>query len=337
VKAAVRTRYGPPEVVRLAEVDKPTAEDHELLVKVHVTTVNRTDCGFRAGKPFIVRFFSGLLRPRVAVLGNEFAGVVEELGGGVTSFEVGDRVFGFNEGRFRAHAEYLSISEDGPLAIMPANATFEEAAPSTEGSHYALSYIRKAKIRSGQHVLVNGATGAIGSAAVQLLKSLGAIVTAVCGTENVELVMSLGADRVIDYTAQDFTTDGQRYDVVFDAVGKSSFGRCRRLLNERGIYLSSDLGPLSQNPVLALITPLFRGKRVMMPIPPKHDRDGVRHFKEMIESGRFKPVIDRRYRLDQIVEAYRYVETGQKIGNVVISVEPASWQPQSGRSGTDIP
>jgi NADPH:quinone reductase-like Zn-dependent oxidoreductase len=245
-----------------------------VLVRVHVTTVNRTDCGFRAAKPFVVRFFSGLISPRMTVLGTEFAGVVEAVGRGVTSFEVGDDVFGFSEGRFGAHAEYLSIPEDGSLATMPANVTYEEAAPSTEGSHYALSLIRKAKIRSGQAVLVNGATGAIGSAAVQLLKSGGAIVTAVCDTENVELVRGLGADRVIDYTAEDFTKDDQTYDVVLDAVGKSSFGRCKRLLRPGGIYLSTDLGPLSLNPILALITPLFGGRTVMFPIPPKHDRKG---------------------------------------------------------------
>jgi NADPH:quinone reductase-like Zn-dependent oxidoreductase len=324
MKAAVRTRYGPPEVVRIAEVDQPAVTDHDVLVKVHVTTVNRTDCGFRAAKPFIVRFFSGLITPRVTVLGTEFAGVVEAVGGGVTSFEVGDRVFGYSEGRFGAHAEYLSIPEDGPLATIPANMTYEEAAPSTEGSHYALACITKAKIARGQHVLVNGATGAIGSAAVQILKSLGAVVTAVCDTEHVELVRGLGADRVVDYTADDFTKDEQTYDVVFDAVGKSSFGRCNRLLKPRGFYLSTDLGPLSQNPILALITPLFGGKKAMMPIPRKYDQELVSHFKEMIESGTFSPVIDRRFPLDRIVEAYRYVETGQKIGNVVITVDPSS-------------
>jgi NADPH:quinone reductase-like Zn-dependent oxidoreductase len=320
MKAAVHTRYGPPEVVRITEVDKATPKDNEVLVEVRATTVNRTDCGFRAAKPFIVRFFAGLIRPKVTVLGNEFAGEVEAVGSGVTSFEVGDRVFGYNEGPFGAHAEYMTIPEDGSIATMPANSTFEEAAPSTEGSHYALSFIRKAKIRSGQDILVNGATGAIGSAAVQLVKSVGADVTAVCDTENVALVRGLGADRVIDYTAEDFTRDERTYDVVLDAVGKSSFGRCKRLLKPGGIYLSTELGSLSQNPILALITPLFGGKKVMFPIP-QHDQEMVRYFKELIESGQFKPVIDRRYQLDQIVEAYRYVETGQKIGNVVIRVD----------------
>jgi NADPH:quinone reductase-like Zn-dependent oxidoreductase len=322
MKAAVHTRYGPPEVVQVTEIDKPTIKADELLIKVHATTVNRTDCGFRAGKPFIVRFFSGLTRPRATVLGNEFAGVVEAIGSEVRSFEVGDRVFGYNEG-FGAHAEYLSIPESRPLATMPKNLDFEKAAPSTEGSHYALSFIRAAKIQAGQDVLVYGATGAIGSAAVQLLRALGANVTAVCSTENVELVKSLGPERVVDYMVKDFTKDWESYDVVLDAVGKSSFGQCKPLLRPTGIYLSSDLGPRSQNPILALITPILGGKRVKFPIP-RQDQDMARHFKELIESGKFKPVIDRTYPLDQIVEAYQYVETGQKIGNVVISIQPSN-------------
>ena len=323
MKAAVRTRYGPPEGVRIADVDRPAAKDHEILVKVHVSTVNRTDCGFRSGKPFIVRFFSGLTGPKVTILGSEFAGVVEALGVGVTSFAVGDKVFGFNEDRFGAHAGYMSIPEDAALATMPENVTFEEAAASTEASHYALSLIKKAKVRAGTEVLVNGGTGAIGSAAIQILKSLGAEVTAVCDTEHVDLVRGLGADRVIDYMTEDFTKDEQTYDVVLDAVGKSSFDRCRRLLKPRGIYLSSDLGPWNLNPALALVTPLFGKKKVMFPIPPKRDREVVGYLKETLASGAFRPVLDRRYDLDQIVEAYRYVETGQKIGNVLITVDPA--------------
>ena len=330
MRAAVHTSYGPPDVVRIAEVDKPTPKNHQVLVKVHATTVNRTDSGFRAGKPLIVRLFTGLIRPKVTVLGNEFAGEIEAVGRDVTSFLVGDRVFGYSGlqhgSRFGAYAEYLAMPEDGSLATMPANLTYEQAAPSTEGAHYALTMIRTAKIQRGHDVLVYGATGAIGSAAVQLLKSLGAQVTAVCDTEHLELVRGLGADRVIDYTAEDFTKDRQRYDVVLDAVGKSSFFRCRRLLKPGGIYLSSDGGPLNQNLVLVLISPLvgvFGGKKVLFRVP-RDDQEMVRYFKELIESGAFKPLIDRRYRLDQIVEAYRYVETGQKIGNVVISVGSSS-------------
>jgi NADPH:quinone reductase-like Zn-dependent oxidoreductase len=330
MRAAVHTSYGPPEVVRIAEVDKPTLKDNQVLVKVHATTVNRTDCGFRAGKPFIVRLFTGLSRPKVTVLGNEFAGAVEAVGAGVTSLAVGDRVFGYSGlqhgSRFGAHAEYLAISEHGSLATIPANLSYEQAAPSTEGAHYALTMLRTAKIQQGQDVLVYGATGAIGSAAVQLLKSLGAQVTAVCATEHVELVRGLGADRVIDFTVEDFTRDAQRYEVVLDAVGKSSFFRCRRLLKPGGSYLSSDGGPLNQNLVLVLIAPLVGvvgGRKVLFRVP-RDDQEMVRQFKELLETGAFKPVIDRRYRLDQIVEAYRYVETGQKIGNVVISVASSS-------------
>jgi NADPH:quinone reductase-like Zn-dependent oxidoreductase len=321
MKAAVRNDYGPPEVVRIADVPKPVPTSNELLVRVHATTVNRTDCGYRAGKPFLIRFFSGLPRPRRGILGTEFAGRVEAVGPDVTSFTAGDRVFGYSEGPFGAHAEYMTIAADGFVAKIPANMTYEEAAPGTEGPHYALTFIRAAKIEHGQDVLVNGATGAIGSAAVQILKSLGANVTAVCGGEHVELVAGLGADRVIDDTAGDFTEDRQAYDVVLDAVGKSSFGGCKRLLKPRGIYLSSEPGPRIQNPFLALVTPLFGGRKVMFPIP-REDPTMAGYFKELMESGVFRPLIDRTYPLDQIVEAYRYVETGQKIGNVVITVEP---------------
>ncbi|HEV3398791.1 MAG TPA: NAD(P)-dependent alcohol dehydrogenase [Actinomycetes bacterium] len=321
MRAAVSSRYGPPEVVRVGEVEKPAVEDNQLLVKVHATTVNRTDCGVRAARPFLYRLFVGLRRPRLTVLGNEFAGEVEAVGGGVRSFAPGDKVFGFSPNRFGAHAEYVAVPERGSVATMPGNLTYEEAAPGTEGAHYALSGIRSARVQAGQDVLVYGATGAIGSAAVQILVSLGAKVTAVCPGAHKELVMGLGADRVIDATAEDFTRDTQTYDLVMDAVGKSSFARCRQLLKPRGIYLSTDLGPLSQNPVMALVTPLFGGRRVVFPIPTQRDPAAVmRYLKDLMESGAFKPVIDRRYPLDQIVEAYRYVETGQKVGNVVITV-----------------
>jgi NADPH:quinone reductase-like Zn-dependent oxidoreductase len=324
MKAAVRTRYGPPEVVRIAEVATPTAGDGEVLVKVHATTVNRTDCGLRAAKPFFYRLFIGPTRPRRTVLGTEFAGVVEAVGAGVTAFKPGDRVFGFSGTAFGAHAEYLSIPADGMVATIPADVAFEQAAASTEGSQYALSMIRTARIQRGQDVLVNGATGAIGSAAVQLLGQLGANVTAVCGPDHTELVKELGATRVIDYTAEDFTRDGQTYDAVLDAVGKSSFGRCRRLLKPRGTYLSSDLGPLSQNPLLALVTSLSGGRKVRFPFPTGRDRAmTMTRCRELLGSGAFRPLVDRRYPLDQIVEAYRYVETGQKVGSVVISVAPA--------------
>ena len=304
--------------MKITDVPRPPTTGGDILVRVHATTVNRTDCGYRTGKPFIVRLFSGLRKPRATVLGNEFAGRVESVGSAVTSFAVGDRVFGYCEGPFGAHAEYLSLPHDSPIAIMPSNLSYEEAAPGTEGAHYALTFITRAKISKGQHVLVNGATGAIGSAAVQLLKNIGADVTAVCHTENVALVKRLGADRVIDYATEDFTAGDDSYDAIIDAVGKSSFGR-KHLLKDRGIYLSSDLGPYAQNLSLALLTPLLRGRRVVFPLP-QQNAEIVAHLKELMETGEFTPVIDRRYSLDDIVEAYQYVESGRKVGNVVVTV-----------------
>lgn len=322
MKAAVHTRYGPPDVVAIQEVATPTIADDQVLVRVCAATVNRTDCGFRTAKPFLVRLFTGLTGPRATILGGEFAGVIEAVGAGVTSLQRGDRVFGYRG--FGAHAQYLSMPANGRIASIPAAITFEQAAAGTEGSQYALSFIQTAKVRTGQHVLVYGATGAIGSAAVQLLKSVGASVTAVCDSANVELVRGLGADRVVDYTVEDFTSDAQAYDAVFDAVGKSSFGRCRRLLKRRGIYVSSDLGPGWQNPVLALVTPFLGGKRVKFPMQQTRGHDMVGYMRRLMESGQFTPVIDRTYGFDEIVEAYRYVETGRKVGNVIISVQPSS-------------
>jgi len=319
MKAIVHTRYGPPEFLQLKEVEKPTPSDNEVLIKIHATTVNRTDCGFLRAKPFIVRFFSGLIKPRNASLGNEFAGKIEAVGRDVTSFHVGDKVFGYNDVDFGAHAEYMTTPEESMLATMPANMSYEEAAPSTEGAHYALTNIRKANIQGGQRILVNGATGAIGSAAVQLVKYFGADVTAVCNTKNVALVKSLGADEVIDYTKEDFTKNGQTYDVVFDAVGKSSFRRCKALLKSGGIYISTELGFFAQNPLLAMWTSVFGSKKVIFPIP-KSRKEDVLFFKELIEAGKFKGVIDRCYPLEQVVEAFKYVEKGQKTGNVVITV-----------------
>jgi NADPH:quinone reductase-like Zn-dependent oxidoreductase len=319
MRAAVHTRYGPPDVVRIEDVDRPTVTDDGVLVRVHATTVNRTDCANRAARPFFMRLFTGPFRPRVTILGSEFAGVVDAVGSAVTKFEVGDRVFGYAEGLFGAHADYLALPENGSLATMAATATFAEAASSTEGSHYALAQIRAAKIRDGQDVLVYGATGAIGSAAVQLVKGLGATVTAVCGTADLELVRGLGADRVVDYSAEDFTQDVRTYDVVLDAVGKSSFSLCKPILKPGGIYISTELGSGAQNPLLALVGFLRGGTRVMFPLPT-HDQAMIVYIRGLIESGTFTPVIDRMYPLDRIVDAYRYVETGQKTGSVVISL-----------------
>lgn len=319
MRAIINTEYGPPEVVKLMEVDKPVPKDNEVLIKVYATTVNRTDCGFRSAEYFIVRFFSGLFRPKNRTLGNEFAGEIEAIGKDVTSFNIGDKVFGYSDTKFGAHAEYMTMAENEAITTMPSNLTYQEAAPITEGGHYALCDIRAAKIKSGQNILIYGATGAIGSAAVQLVKYFGAKVTAVCDTKNVELVKSLGADVVVDYTKQDFTKIRQTFDVVFDAVGKSSFAQCKQLLNKRGIYMSTELGKNSENIFLALTTPIFGGKKVLFPIP-KISKEDVIFLKELVETDKYKPVIDRRYTLEQIVEAYKFVETGQKTGNVVITL-----------------
>jgi NADPH:quinone reductase-like Zn-dependent oxidoreductase len=310
-------------VVRITTVAQPVPGNNELLIRVRATTVNRTDCHYRAAKPAVMRLMSGLTRPRATVLGTEYAGDVAATGPGVTAFAVGDKVFGYCEGRFGAHAEYLVVPADGPVGAMPARLSYDEVAPATEGSHYALSHIRRAAIRSGQAVLVYGATGGIGSAAVQLLATMGAVVTAVCATEHLDLVRGLGADRVLDYTTGEFATDDKRYDVVFDAVGKASFGQCRRLLKPGGIYMSTGPGPGYQNLALPLVSPLLPGAKVLFAFP-KIDQAMVGYFRELMESGQFTPLIDRRYPLAEIVAAYTYVETGRKTGNVVVTIGPPS-------------
>jgi NADPH:quinone reductase-like Zn-dependent oxidoreductase len=323
MKAVVYTQYGPPDVLQLKEVERPVPKDHEVLIRVHATTVNRTDCATIRAIPFFARFFTGLFRPKKQIPGTEFSGIVEEAGKKVRYLRRGDRVFGFDDQGSESQAQYMTISEDKALTI-PENTTYEQAAASIEGAHYAYNFINKIDIKSGQEVLVNGATGAIGSAAVQLLKHFGADVTAVCGTKNLELVRSLGADRVIDFQEEDVTKGGQKYDYVFDAVGKSSFMKCYQLLRPGGVYISSDLGYMAQNVFLPLITPMIKpiigNKKTIFPIPADV-RGSLLLIKELMEQGRFKAVIDRRYPLEQIVAAYRYVERGQKIGNVVITVE----------------
>ncbi len=319
MKAAVHTKYGPPEVVQIKEIAVPIPKENELLVKVHAATVNRTDCGFRSAEYFISRLFSGLFRPKQQTLGCEFTGIVEKIGSGVSLFNVGDAIIAFNDMQFGGHAEYAIIQEKKAIAKKPENLSFEVAAAVLEGSHYALVDIRAAKVRAGQKVLVYGATGAIGSAAVQLLKHFGAHVTAVANAKNMELVASLGADKVIDYQTEDFTKTTDKYSFIFDAVGKTSFGACKPLLEKKGSYISTELGKGGQNVFLALVTPLFGGRKVKFPIPLPKKEDMV-FLAKMAETGEFKPVIDRTYALSEIVEAYRYVESGQKTGNVVLKI-----------------
>jgi NADPH:quinone reductase-like Zn-dependent oxidoreductase len=320
MKAIIYTRYGSPDVLELKETPKPVPRQNEVLVKVMATTVNRTDCAVLRAKPFIMRFGTGLLKPKKQIMGTEFAGEVEAVGAAVTLFKPGDRVFGFDDMVLSSYAQYLAIAENKGLAVMPANVGYEEAAASCEGAHYAYNMLNKIKLAGGEKVLVNGASGGIGSAAVQLLKYFGAHVVAVCNTKNLELVKSLGADKVIDYTSSDFTRTGEKYDYIFDAVGKSSFGKCRPLLNDGGVYMSSEPGPMAENIFLALFTPLAGNKKVIFPIP-KNIKASILLVKKMIEENKFKTVIDRKYPLEKIADAFRYVETGQKTGNVVITLE----------------
>ena len=324
MKAIVYTKYGPPDVLQFKEVEKPVPRDNEVLVRIHATTVNRTDCATIRAIPFIARIVTGIFKPKKQIPGTEFAGKIEAVGKNVKFLEVGDRVFGFNDLGSGSHAQYMTISEDKAITTIPGDMAYEQAAASIEGAHYAYNFINKVNIESGHNVLVNGATGAIGSAAVQLLKYFGANVTAVCDAKHIELVRSLGANKIFDYTKEDFTEDDQKYNFVFDTVGKSSFFKCRKLLQPGGVYISSDLGYMAQNIFLPLITPIIKSlienKITIFPIPTDI-RGSILFIKQLIEEGKFKAVIDRTYPLEQIVDAYRYVEKGQKIGNVVITVE----------------
>jgi NADPH:quinone reductase-like Zn-dependent oxidoreductase len=320
MKAVVCTRYGPPEVLQFKEVEKPVPKDNEVLIKVHAATVNRTDCALLRARPFVARFITGIFKPKKQIPGTEFAGEIEAIGKNVMSFNIGDRVFGFNDIGSGSHAEYMTISEDKALTTIPGDLTYGQAAASTEGAHYAYNFIKKVNLKSGQRILVNGATGAIGSAAVQLLNYYGANVTAVCRGKHFELVKSLGANEVIDYTQEDFTEYDRTYSFIFDTVGKSSFAKCKPLLEPGGAYISSELGYMAQNLFFALTTPILGNKKVKFPLP-MDCRGSILFFKQLIEEGKFKAVIDREYPLEQIVEAYTYVETGQKIGNVVVTLE----------------
>jgi len=321
MRAVVHDRYGPPTVLRLEDVERPVPGDDEVLVRVLATTVNRTDCHIRQAKPFMWRFFAGLLRPRRKVLGMELGGEVEAVGAAVTGFEVGDHVFGIQgyNRPYGAHAELICMRASDPLAHKPAGMTFEEAAAVCDGALMALTALRAADLRKGQRILVYGASGSMGTAAVQLARYFDAHVTAVCNTKNVEVVRSLGADEVIDYLQEDFTKNGETYDVILDAVGKHSFRRCRGSLKLCGIFLPTDLGFMWHAPLLPLLTRRIGDKKVIFEIT-KYTKKDVLVLKELIEAGKYRAVIDRRYPLEDVVEATRYVETGQKTGNVVLTV-----------------
>ena len=321
MRAIVHDRYGPPGVLRLEDVERPLPADDEVLVKIRATTVTRTDCAIRAARPFIWRFFAGIRRPKRRILGIELAGEVAAVGVAVSEFEVGDEVFGGSPGRFGAHAEFVCVPESGALARKPSGLSDDEAAAVCDGFVQAVSALTTADLREGQRILVYGASGSLGTAAVQLARHRGAHVTAVCGTKNVELVRSLGADEVVDYQKQDYTKNGETYDVILDAVGFHSFSHCRDSIVPGGIFVPTELGRFHlENLLLTLATKWLGKRRVRFGVARWSKREVLR-VKQLIEAGEYRAVIDRSYPLEDVVEATRYVETLQKTGNVVLTVD----------------
>lgn len=320
MKAIVITTYGPPEVLQLKEMQKPSPNDNEVLIRIHATAVVATDPQFRKGDPFIARIFTGLLKPKHPIPGDVLAGEVEAVGKDVTQFKKGDQVYAACAMTQGGQAEYICMPQDGPLVLKPSNMSYEEAAGVCDGGLGALNFLRDAgNIQRGQRVLINGASGSVGTYAIQLAKYFGADVTGVSSTANLELVKSLGADQVIDYTKQDFTKSGKTYDLIFDAVGKSSFSKCRDILTENGVYIST---VPALDFMMQLLLKRKHGKRVAFVAPGlRPDAEKVKDLAfltELIEAGKIRSIIDRRYRLEQIAEAHRYVEMGHKKGNVVI-------------------
>ncbi|WP_024768065.1 NAD(P)-dependent alcohol dehydrogenase [Aquimarina macrocephali] len=317
MKASIRRTYGLPNKIRIENIEKPIPKDNEVLIRVNATTVNRTDCAILTAKPFIMRFILGLFKPRRVILGTDFAGKVVVIGKNIKYFCINDRVFGFNDMGSESQSEYLTYTEDNLFSI-PDNIDNKQAAASLEGAHYAYTFIHKVNIKSGQRILINGATGGIGSALIQFVKQYDVTITATCNTKNIKLIESLGADKIYDYTKEDFTEDKEKYDYIFDTVGKSTFGKCKPLLKEVGIYISSELGPYSQNLFYSIGT-LFLNKKVIFPAPYSTQKT-IPYIIELIKQEKFKPVIDRKYSLEDISLAYEYVLRGEKTGNVIVEM-----------------
>lgn len=317
MKAAIMTQYGSPEVLQLKEIEKPSPKDHELLIRIHATSVSSGDWKMRKAEPFAIRLFFGLLRPKQPILGYVLAGEIESTGKGATRFKKGDNVYATTGMRFGAYAQYICLPENGVIAAKPDNISDEEAAAIPFGGNTALYFLKKGGIKKGQKVLIYGASGAVGTAAVQLAKYFGAEVTGVCSTANLALVQSLGADKVIDYTQEDFTKSGQQFDIIFDTVGKCTYADCIRALTSNGrlILAAAGLSEMTKG----LWTSLTSSKKVISGVMKEKAEDLV-FFNTLINTGQFKAVIDKRYPLEKIAEAHRYVEKGHKKGNVVIHV-----------------
>lgn len=317
MKAAVYTQYGAPEVLQIREVPKPTPKDKEILVRIHATAVNSGDIRLRKADPFAVRFLFGLIKPRINILGSVFSGEVESTGKDVRGFKVGDQVFGHADMNFGAYAEYIVLPETGSVAIKPENLSHQQAAAIPFGGVTAWHFLKKAQLQQGQKVLVVGASGAVGSAAVQLAKSFGAMVTGVCSTANIALVRSIGADHVIDYTREDFAQNGETYDLIFDAVNSIQVGKAKQSLIDDGVMILSAAGmsQMMQGAWLARSSKI----RVLNGVI-SHSQQDILYLKQLVEAGRYKPVIDSAYTLEQIAAAHAYVEKGHKKGNVVITI-----------------
>ncbi|MBK7572582.1 MAG: NAD(P)-dependent alcohol dehydrogenase [Bacteroidetes bacterium] len=317
MKAAVYTQYGSPEVLRVKQVEKPLPRKNEILLRSRATSVNSGDWRLRKADPYAVRLFFGLVKPKKNILGSVFSGEVESVGEDVKQFKVGDIVFGHTDMSFGSYAEYISLPEDGSIALKPSNISHNEAAVIPFGGVAALHFLKKAKIQPGQKVLVVGASGSVGSAAVQLAKSFGADVTGVCSTANIALVKSIGANKVIDYTKEDFAGNGETYDVIFDAVNAISVSRSMKSLNKNGIMILSAAGMSEM--LQGLWISMTSNKRVLTGVI-SHKAADIIFLKELIEAGKFKPVIDRTYPLEQIAEAHAYAEKGHKKGNIAINI-----------------
>jgi len=323
MKAILVTRYGGPEVLQVKEVPTPLAKENEVLLKIHAVAVNNTDPVFRKGKPFISRIFTGLLRPKHVIPGDVLAGEVIEIGKNVTNFKIGDRVYGYTTDTLGAHAEYICLPDDSAVTIIPENISYESAAGIVDGGHTALVFLRdKGEIRNNQKVLIYGASGSIGTAAVQLSCSYGAEVTGVCSTTNIEMIKSLGVKRAIDYTKIDFTQENIKYDIIFDTVAKKSFSQCKNVLKENGVYLTTF-------PTLGIVLKgLFqvkrKGKRALFTAagmkPANEKTENLQYISELLKEDKIKTVISKRYSMDDVAEAHRYVETGHKVGNVIMYV-----------------